>query len=142
MWVSLVQQHESAIHIHPLPLEPPPHPSAALSAIAEQRAEPPVLFSSFPLAICLARGGTCISVMLPQFTPPSPSPPFPPVCSLRLCLYSCPPARFICTIFLESIYILIDDISFSFSDSLHSITGSRFIHVSATDSNVFLFVAE
>ena len=38
--------------------------------------------------------------------------------------------------------MLIDDVYFFLSDSIHSITGSRFIHVSANDLNVFLFVAK
>ena len=38
--------------------------------------------------------------------------------------------------------MLIYDICFSLSDLLHSIIGSRFIHISANDSDVFLFMAE
>ena len=45
----------------------------------------------------------------------------PQVPSLCLCLYSCPAVRFISTIFLDSIYMLIYDICFSFSDLLHSV---------------------
>ena len=67
----------------------------------------------------------------------------PHVGSPCLCLYSCSANRIISTIFLGSItYALIYDICFSLSDWLHSVIGSRFIHLISTDSNVFLFMAE
>ena len=40
-----------------------------------------------------------MSMLLSHFVPPCPQ-----VCSLHLCLYSCPAARFISTDFLDSIY--------------------------------------
>ena len=63
-----------------------------------------------------------MSILTSQFIPPSPSPPRPHVCSLCLCLYSCPATRFICTIFFSFlIYALIYDICFSLSGLLHSV---------------------
>ena len=45
-----------------------------------------------------------MSVPCSQSVPPSPAPhpPCPQACSLRLCLYSCPASRLICTIFADS----------------------------------------
>ena len=43
------------------------------------------------------------------------------VCSLCLCLYFCPANRFICTIFLDSVYMILLNICFSLSALLHSI---------------------
>ena len=45
-----------------------------------------------------------MSVPRSQSVPPSPAPcpPCPQACSLRLCLYSCPASRLICTIFADS----------------------------------------
>ena len=40
----------------------------------------------------------CMSVLLSQFIPPSPSPLCPYIQSLHLCLYSCPENRFIRTV--------------------------------------------
>ena len=73
---------------------------------------------------------------------------FPPLCpqvsSLCLGLYTFPANRFINTIFSRfHIYVLTYAICFSLSDLLHSvITGSRFIHLSRTDSNLFFFMAD
>ena len=52
--VSVVQQHESTIRIHiSLPLEPPSHPPASCPSRSSQSTKLfPVLYSSFPLAIC------------------------------------------------------------------------------------------
>ena len=59
----------------------------------------------------------------------SPSPPtMSTVCSLYLHLYSCPENMFISTIFFFFLVISL------------CITGSKFIHLSTTDSNLFLFV--
>ena len=43
-----------------------------------------------------------VSMVLSQFVPPFPSHTVSNVCSLCLCLYSCPANRFISTIFLDS----------------------------------------
>ena len=59
----------------------------------------------------------------------------PQVRSLCLCLYSCPANRFINPIFLE---FNIQYLFYSFSCTSLYITGSRFIHLSSTDSNLFL----
>ena len=61
-------------------------------------------------------------------------------CSLCLSLYSFPENGLISTIFLDSIYALIYDTCFFFSFWLTSLclTGSRFIHLRRTDSDLFL----
>lgn len=42
--------------------------------ITEHRAEIPVIYSSFPRAICFTHGSGYIPTLLSQFAPPSPSP--------------------------------------------------------------------
>ena len=69
------------------------------------------------------------------------------VCSLyvlRRSRCSCPADRFISNHFSRfHIYVLIYGICFSLSDLLHSVlSGSRFIHLTRTDSNPFLFMTE
>ena len=91
--------------MYPLPLEPPSHPAPQPThlVITEQRAELPVLYSNFPSTIlCLC---VYVSANLP-IVPPSLSQLCPRVCSLHLYLYSCPANRFICTIFLDSNFLL------------------------------------
>ena len=62
------------VYIYTLPLGPPSYPPAPLplQAITEHWAELPVLYSSFPLAICLTHGSVYMSVLLCQFVLPSP----------------------------------------------------------------------
>ena len=94
-----------------------------LQVITEHRAELPVLYSSFPLAIYFTHGHVHMPVLLSQFVTPS----LPTLCSqvrsLHLHLYSCSANKFISTIFLDFIYIymLIYNICFSLSNLLQSI---------------------
>ena len=65
------------VYTCPLPLEPPSRTLVPpLWVITEHRAELPVLYSSFPLAICFTHGDVYInmSTLLCQAIPPSPSP--------------------------------------------------------------------
>ena len=106
--VSAVQRSESAICIHISPPSwtslPPPH-IPPIQVITEHRAEIPVLYRRFPLAICFTHGSINMSILISQFNP-LPSPTLcPHICSLHLHLYSCPAYRFICTIFLDSTYM-------------------------------------
>ena len=75
LWQFLLHSnvHQPQIHIYPLPLEPPSHPSPIPppQIITEHLAELPVLNSSSPLAIS-AHGGVCKSILVPQFVPPCP----------------------------------------------------------------------
>ena len=59
--VCAIQQRKSVIYIYPLPLEPPSHP-CHLTHLGRHRAQPglPVLYSSFPLAICFTCGSVYI----------------------------------------------------------------------------------
>ena len=52
---------------------PPTAPTSSLSVIKQHHAEPCVLCSSLSLVVRVTHGGTCMSVPLSQFTPPSPS---------------------------------------------------------------------
>lgn len=105
----------SLLSLSPLPSTP------RLSVIAEHQDALPVScnnFSpviSFHMVVYICR--CCFlhpsSSLLPALCPQS--------YSLYLCLHSFPPNRFINTIFLESIYAVIDYICFSVSDLLHSV---------------------
>ena len=77
-----------------------------LQVITKHRADLPVPWGCFPLAIYFTFGRVYMSMPLSHFVPAYPSPsPCPPVHSLRLHLYSCPAPRFFRTIFfLDSIY--------------------------------------
>ena len=56
------------------PLEPPSHCLRSTSLGHHRGAELPLLYNSFPLAICFTHGGVYMSMPLSQFIPPSPSP--------------------------------------------------------------------
>ena len=68
----------------------------------------------------------------------------PKVCSLYLYLFCCLAYRVIITIFLNSIYICVNILYWSFSFWLTSlcIIGSSFIHLIRTDLNAFFLMAE
>ena len=75
VFVSAVQQCESAIIVHvpsllSLPHLSPPHPSGS----SQHWAELPVLYSRLPLVICFTHDSVCMSMPLSPFIPPSPSP--------------------------------------------------------------------
>ena len=65
--VCAVQQCGSAVSDSPLP-----HPTPW--AITGHWAELPVLYSSSPLALYFTHRSVCMSLLLPQLVPPSPSP--------------------------------------------------------------------
>ena len=106
MLVSAVQQNESAVcNLYPLPLGPPSHPPHPTPVVlTKHQADLPVLYSSFPLAICFTHGNVYMSMLLSQFVPPSPSPYAPAVSTSLFSMY-CPATRFITTIFLDAIYM-------------------------------------
>ena len=76
---------------------------------------------------------SCLSIRPALFSPLSPQ-----VCSLYLRLHSFPENSFINTVFSHSICIRY--LLFSFRLTSLYITGSRFIHLSRTDSNLFFFM--
>ena len=77
-----------------------------------------VLYNSFLLVTCFAHGGVYMSIPVSQFIPPSPSLFLP----VSTCLfYSYLGNRFICTIFLGSIYICQHMIFVFLHDLLHSV---------------------
>ena len=111
--VSVIQQRESDIDTH---RHPPPHFLSFLNffplqVTTEQWAELPVLVS------CLSYASYQQLYMCPS-KPPKSSPPISSpagclyVCSLRLCLYFCFANKIVCTVFLDSIFMLIYDIFF------------------------------
>ena len=65
---SALHQRESAVSVHG-PLPPTAHPSRLSQST---RFELPASLK-FPLAICFAGGNVDVSMLLSQFTPPSPS---------------------------------------------------------------------
>ena len=100
--VSAIQQCEAAKSIHRSPSPTPPHPSS-LSQSTSLRLS--VSSSKLPQAISFTYGSIYVPVLPPQFIPPYSYRLCSQVCSLCLCLYSCPADRFISTIFLDSIYV-------------------------------------
>ena len=96
------------IYIYPLPLGLPsylpPHP---VSLIAHRTASwAPCAIQQVPTS-CQFYIWQCmyINPKLPVHPTTPSSPPCPPICSLHLCLYSCPAARFIWISFLDSTYM-------------------------------------
>ena len=96
--------------------------TAPASVITEHRAELAVSRSSFPPGICFTHGGVYMSVLPPQFVPPSPSH------SGSMCLFSTSVSLFLpwksVRLYHFSrfrIYTLIYDTCFSLSDLFHSV---------------------
>ena len=114
--VCAVQQRGSAVSV---PYPPSPTPPWAITG---HWAELPVLCSSSPLALYFTHGSVCISLLLPQFAPPSPSP------AVSTCPLSMSESLFLSSRYIYQsrfsrfhIYALIHDICFPLSDLLHSI---------------------
>ena len=84
-----------------LPPNPPPHPQA----ISEHRAELPVLYSSFPLAVSFTHGSVYMSLPIHPMLPIPYHTPCPHVHAPHLHLCSCPRTRFVCMILLDSTYM-------------------------------------
>ena len=59
--------------IYPLPLESPMPPALLVQVIAEHPAELPAPCNSFPSALYFTCGSVCVSVLLSELVPPSPS---------------------------------------------------------------------
>ena len=84
------------MYVYPFPPAPlSPSPIPPFWVITENQAGLPVLFSSFPHNNFI-HDGVYMSVLRSQFIPPSPSP------AVSTSSYA---ARFINTIFLDSIYM-------------------------------------
>ena len=98
-WISYMHIYISSLLSLPRCAPPPPHPT--LLGHHQALSWAPCAVQQLP--ICATHGGVYISVLLSQFTPPSPSPPCPQIRSRRLCLH-CLVNRFISTIFLDSTY--------------------------------------
>ena len=137
MLVSAVKWSESAICVH---ISPPSWPSfPAPSQLSASPQSTPLLSCRFPLAIYFTCNSVYMSTLISQFTPPL-LPRCLQVCSLHLCLYSCPSKRFI-TIFLDSTYMF-QYMIFTFPFLTYfTLFHSGSIHVSANDPTFFLFMA-
>ena len=118
--VSTIQQSESAISIHPLPLEPPYHPPLCQPSRSSQGTK--LSFPCFPLTICFTHGSVYMSMLFSQFIAPSHFPTesaslFPTSVSLF------PPCKYFHQHHFSRLHIhgLIYDICFPLSDLLHSV---------------------
>lgn len=105
LWIS----HMSA-HV-PFFLEPPSPPTPCRPLLSFQVESACYTAASHQLSIVY--NGRCNMSTPPSIHPNSPIPLYPQVSSLCLHPYSCPCKRFICTIFLGSIYVLLCNICFS-----------------------------
>ena len=76
--VSAIHHHESVIGIHMSPpfgtSLPPSIPSHPSRLSPHTRFEFPASYSKLPLAVCFTYGDVYVSVLLPHFISPSPSP--------------------------------------------------------------------
>ena len=87
-------------HIPSLQYLPPILPIPPLQVVTKHRADLPVLYGCFPLAIYFTFGSVYMSMSLSHFVSAYPSSFLcPQVHSLHLRLYSCPVPRFVRTIF-------------------------------------------
>ena len=80
----------------------------------------------------------CYSLLTSHPLPPPPTPAPCQVCFLCLFLHCGPENKFICTIFLDSIYMCQYTIFILLFLSSLCVIGSRFVHLIRNDSNVFL----
>ena len=141
-----VNQHESAIGVHVFPIlnAPPtslPVPSLWVIPVHQPRAS--CLMHRPGLVIHFIYDNIHVSVLVSQIIPPSPSPTeskrlfYPSVSVLlsRIQGYHYHLSKF-------HMYVLVYCIGIFLSGLLHSIIGSRFIHLIGTDSNVFFLMAE
>ena len=132
--------HVFPILITPPPLSPPDSSGSSQCTRPEHlsNASNPGWRSVSPLIVYLFQ---CCSL---RTSHPCLLPQSPKVCSIHLCLFFCFAYRAIITIFLNSIYICVSILYWSFFFWLTSlyIMGSSFIHLIRTDSNVFFLMAE
>ena len=84
---------------------PPPDPSP----VGHHRvwSWAPCAVQQLPTSYLFYHGSVHMSTLLSQFVPPA-LPLYPHICSLCLHLYFFPANKFICTIFLDSVYICIN----------------------------------
>ena len=85
-----------------------------------------------------------VMYMFQCYFPKSSTPLLPLPCPKCPCVLCCPARRIFSTIFLDSIYICVNMWYLSFLLWLTSlcIIGSKFIYLTRTESNAFLFIAE
>ena len=114
------------VYIYPFPLGPPSHPSIPpIQVTTEHRAELPVLYNMFPLAIYFTHDSVFMSIPISQFIPSSPSSPSSTVstCPFFMSASLLLPWKQVHLYHFSGFHIfaLIDDICFSLSDLLHSV---------------------
>ena len=133
MWISCMY---SCIPFHlSFPPQPRSSQSPALSPLCYEAASHEWSVLHVVVYICQCYSLNSSHLLLPLLCPQ--------ICSLCLLLHCCPANWFICAIFLDSIYIYIYIyICISIRFTLHCMTGSRFICLVSSDSDLFLFIAE
>ena len=142
-----INMNQPQVYVCPLPLEPPSYipPIPSLQVVTELWFEFPESCGKFSLTVYFTYGSIYVSMLFSPFISPCPSSPSP--VSISLFSVSASPlllSKQVHQYHLSRfhVYVLLYDIYFSLSDLLHSIIGSRFIHLISTDSNVSLFMAE
>ena len=101
---STAQQNESAIHIQ---ISPPFWTSLPLGYHSVLGRDTCATYSKFASVVYFIHSisNVYVSIPLSQFLPPHPFPPwYPYIRFLCLCLYFCFADKFICILFLDSIY--------------------------------------
>ena len=105
-WFLVYKVNQLDVYTYLLPLGPSSKRSIPpLQIITEHWAELPVLYSSFPLAVCFTHESVYMSTLLSLLVPPCPYP------TVLTCLFSTsaslflPGNRFICIIFLGSTHM-------------------------------------
>ena len=116
------------LHIPYLLRLPPILPIPPLQVITKNRADLPVLWGCFPLAIYFTFGSVYMSMPLSHIVPAYPSPSLPvsssPFSTSASLFRSCPQVlqnHFFSVFFRFHIYVLAYGICFSLSDLLHSV---------------------
>ena len=132
--------NQPCVYIYLLPLEPlSPYPIPPLQVTTEHQALLPVLYGSFPLAVCFPHG----AYVGQSYSPNSSHSLLPLLCPQvfsfpHLHLYSCPANRFISTIFLDPICICVNNQCLFFSFWLNfTLYNKLWIHPPHYNSNMF-----
>ena len=147
--VYAIHQCESAIGMYTCvsslfnssPTSLPTHPSRSSTALHQLWV--PCIIHQTSTGYLFTYGNVYVSMLFSQIIPPFPFP-----IESKSLFFMCVSPLLPCKSFHQyhlsrfHVYVFIYNICLSLSDLLHSMIGSRFIHLIRTDSKVFLFIGE